>query len=278
MHDCYPIDSFLFPVLRFYSASVIYEGNDILGDDEDSPYATNPVDFYTSTKIAQEQLVLRANRVWYIVAETNYIRLINTKIWLTNKIAIQVNNGRLLTVAIRPHGIFGPRDTTMVPTLADAARKGKMKFIIGDGNNVVDFTYVKNVSHGLILAALALEKNSDVGGQAFHITNDQPILFWEFMKRLLTGLGYENPKRHLPRWLVYYLAILLSFISQLISRVKKWEPTFTPMRVALISTHHTYSCEKAKSVLKYQPIVSLDEGIKLTLEYFDHLRNVDLYS
>ncbi|GAU96149.1 hypothetical protein RvY_07636 [Ramazzottius varieornatus] len=233
------------------SASVIYEGNDILGDDEDSPYATNPVDFYTSTKIAQEQLVLRANRV---------------------------NNGRLLTIAIRPHGIFGPRDTTMVPTLADAARKGKMKFIIGDGNNVVDFTYVKNVSHGLILAALALEKNSDLGGQAFHITNDQPILFWEFMKRLLEGLGYESPKRHLPRWLVYYLAIVLAFVSQLIGRFKKWEPTFTPMRVALISTHHTYSCEKAKNLLGYQPVVSLDEGIKLTLEHFDHLRNVDTYS
>lgn len=36
-----------------------------------------------------------------------------------------------LTVAIRPHGIFGPRDPQLVPILVDTARKGKMKFIIG---------------------------------------------------------------------------------------------------------------------------------------------------
>lgn len=37
----------------------------------------------------------------------------------------------LLTVAIRPHGIFGPRDPQLVPILVDTARRGKMKFIIG---------------------------------------------------------------------------------------------------------------------------------------------------
>lgn len=36
-----------------------------------------------------------------------------------------------LTIAIRPHGIFGPRDPQLVPILIEAARKGKMKFIIG---------------------------------------------------------------------------------------------------------------------------------------------------
>lgn len=37
----------------------------------------------------------------------------------------------LLTVAVRPHGIFGPRDPQMVPTVVSAAKAGKMKFIIG---------------------------------------------------------------------------------------------------------------------------------------------------
>lgn len=36
-----------------------------------------------------------------------------------------------LTVAIRPHGIFGPHDPQLVPILVDTARRGKMKFIIG---------------------------------------------------------------------------------------------------------------------------------------------------
>ncbi|OQV18123.1 Sterol-4-alpha-carboxylate 3-dehydrogenase, decarboxylating [Hypsibius exemplaris] len=230
------------------SASVVYDGHDILGDDEDSPYALRPIDAYTATKITQEQMVLRAN---------------------------MLNNGRLLTVAVRPHGIFGPRDPNLVPVLIDAARRGKMKFIIGDGNNVVDFTYVRNVAHGLILAAECLARDTAVGGQAFHITNDEPVLFWEFMARILNGLGYDAPKRCIPRAVVYFLALLLAFVSRLISPLVKWEPTFTPMRVALISTHHTYSCEKAKTLLGYQPLFTLDQGIQLTLDSFPELRNED---
>ena len=38
---------------------------------------------------------------------------------------------QLLTVAIRPHGIFGPRDPQLVKKMAEMARDGKMKFIIG---------------------------------------------------------------------------------------------------------------------------------------------------
>lgn len=37
----------------------------------------------------------------------------------------------LLTVAIRPHGLFGPRDPLCIPTIVNTARAGKMKFIIG---------------------------------------------------------------------------------------------------------------------------------------------------
>ena len=38
---------------------------------------------------------------------------------------------QLLTVAIRPHGIFGPRDPQLVRKIAEMARAGKTKFIIG---------------------------------------------------------------------------------------------------------------------------------------------------
>src|SRR5438105_927562 len=83
--------------------------------------------------------------------------------------------------------LLGPRDPNMIPVVVDAAKRGKMRFIVGDGNNVVDFTYVKNVAHGLICASESLANDSALGGQAFHITNDEPILFWEFMGRVLTG-------------------------------------------------------------------------------------------
>jgi sterol-4alpha-carboxylate 3-dehydrogenase (decarboxylating) len=84
------------------SASVVYEGTDIQNGTEDLPYAASPMDYYTETKILQEKLVLEFN-----------------------------DSGRILTVAVRPHGIFGPRDPQMLPTVVNTARAGKMKFIIG---------------------------------------------------------------------------------------------------------------------------------------------------
>ncbi|XP_046332643.2 sterol-4-alpha-carboxylate 3-dehydrogenase, decarboxylating-like [Haliotis rufescens] len=224
------------------SASVVYEGKDIKNGREDLPYAAKPIDYYTETKILQEKEVLQAN------------------------------GADLYTVAIRPHGIFGPRDLQLVPTTVDMARRGKSKFIIGDGKNVVDFTYVGNVVHGHILAAESLKEGSAVCGKAYHITNDEPIFFWTFLTRILTGLGYDAPKYNIPFMLVYLIALVLQFFCQLLKPVLEIKPTFTPMRVSLAGTHHFYSCDRAKTDMAYKPVVSLDEGIKLTVDGYPHLR------
>ncbi|XP_071425291.1 sterol-4-alpha-carboxylate 3-dehydrogenase, decarboxylating isoform X1 [Pithys albifrons albifrons] len=226
------------------SASVVFEGTDIKNGSEDLPYAQKPIDYYTETKILQEKEVLAAND-----PENNF-----------------------LTAAIRPHGIFGPRDPQLVPTLIQAARSGKMKFIIGDGKNLVDFTYVDNVVHGHILAAEKLQKGSPLCGQAFHITNDEPVPFWAFMSRLLTGLGYNAPKYHIPYGLAYCLALLLALLLWLLRPLVTIRATFTPMRVALAGTFHYYSCERAKRALGYSPVVGLEEAVARTLQSYPHLR------
>lgn len=229
------------------SASVIFEGVDIKNGTEDLPYAMKPIDYYTETKILQEREVLVANN-----PEKNFF-----------------------TTAIRPHGIFGPRDPQLVPTLIEAAKKGMMKFIIGNGENLVDFTFVDNVVHGHILAAEHLSQDTALAGKAFHITNDEPIPFWTFLSRILTGLNYEAPKYYIPYWVAYYLALLLSLLVTVLSPVIQLKPTFTPMRVALAGTSHYYSCEKAKKAMGYQPLVTMDDAVERTVQSFHHLRRVE---
>ncbi|KAI4887900.1 hypothetical protein NFI96_012480 [Prochilodus magdalenae] len=226
------------------SASVVFEGTDIKNGKEDLPYAKKPIDYYTETKIQQEKLVLQA----------------------CNK------EKGFLTVAIRPHGIFGPRDPQLVPILVDSARQGKMKFIIGDGSNLVDFTFVENVVHGHILAAEHLKPDSPLCGKAYHITNDEPIRFWDFMSQVLVGLGYDAPRYHLPYALVYGIALLLWLLTLLLSPLVTIKPTFTPMRVALAGTYHYYSCARAKQDMGYKPLVSLKEAIARTVASYPHLR------
>ncbi|XP_073455202.1 sterol-4-alpha-carboxylate 3-dehydrogenase, decarboxylating [Aquarana catesbeiana] len=226
------------------SASVVFEGTDIKNGTEDLPYAKKPIDYYTETKILQEKEVLSANDP----------------------------SKNFLTVAIRPHGIFGPRDPQLVPIMVETAKSGKMKIMIGNGQNLVDFTYVENVVHGHILAAEYLQKDSPLCGKAYHITNDEPLPFWTFISRVLTGLNYDAPKYKIPYWLAYYLALFLSFLVFILSPVIKIKPTFTPMRVALAGTYHYYSCERAKKDMAYKPVVSLDQAIERTVQSYPHLR------
>ncbi|XP_069749403.1 sterol-4-alpha-carboxylate 3-dehydrogenase, decarboxylating isoform X2 [Narcine bancroftii] len=237
------------------SASVVFEGTNLKNGSEDLPYAKKPIDYYSQTKILQEMYWPNDD--------------------LVEKEILNVNDPdqNFMTIAIRPHGIFGPQDPHLVPVLVQAARSGKMKFVIGDGKNLVDFTYVDNVVHGLILAADKLHPNSHICGKAYHITNDEPIPFWTFLSELLVGLNYDRPKYHIPYLLAYYLAVLLSILVSLLRPFLTIKSTFTPMRVALAGTFHYYSCERAKKDLGYKPVVCLSEGIKNTIQSFTHLKN-----
>lgn len=108
--------------------------------------------------------------------------------------------------------------------------------------------------------------------QAYNITNDAPLPFWDFVSQVLTQLGYQAPSRRLPYWLVYWLALLLHLLCLLLRPVVTIQPTFTPMRVALAGTHHYYSCRKAQQEFGYSPLVPFAEGVRRTVQHFSHLK------
>ncbi|KAL7607233.1 hypothetical protein Lser_V15G14981 [Lactuca serriola] len=66
---------------------------------------------------------------------------------------------------------------------------------IRDGTNMYDFTYVENVAHAHVCAERALASDGSASkraaGEAYFITNMEPIKFWEFMSLILVGLGFE---------------------------------------------------------------------------------------
>ncbi|MBL8973711.1 MAG: NAD-dependent epimerase/dehydratase family protein, partial [Myxococcales bacterium] len=79
------------------SASVVYDGHDIQNGDESLPYAPSfPAPDAETKRIAEEE-VLKAS-----------------------------GQGGTLTVAIRPHMIFGPGDNRLVPAILTKAREGKL--------------------------------------------------------------------------------------------------------------------------------------------------------
>lgn len=59
----------------------------------------------------------------------------------------------MLTVAIRPAGIFGEGDVQMLPNILNVYYTGKTKIQLGDNRNWFDFSYVSNAAYAHILAA-----------------------------------------------------------------------------------------------------------------------------
>ncbi|XP_022754733.1 3beta-hydroxysteroid-dehydrogenase/decarboxylase-like [Durio zibethinus] len=230
------------------SPSVVFDGvHGIFNGNESLPYPPNHNDSYSATKAEGEALVIKSNGV----------------------------NG-LLTCCIRPSSIFGPGDRLLVPSLVSAARAGKSKFIIGDGNNVYDFTYVENVAHAHICAERALASGGEVAekaaGQAYFVTNMEPIKFWEFVSRILEGLGYQRPKIKIPAIVIMPIAHLVEWTYRLLGPYGMKVPQLTPSRIRLLTCSRSFDCSKAKDRLGYSPLVSLEDGIQKTIESYSHLR------
>ena len=130
------------------SASVVYDGRDIHDGDEDLPYPSRDWAPYAATKRKAEEIVLAAD-----------------------------GKGGVRTCSLRPHLIFGPGDTRMLPTVLDRARKG-LPFLIGDLSKLSDFTYVDNVADAVLLADEALGGRSARGRSRIlhHQRRTAPVL------------------------------------------------------------------------------------------------------
>jgi nucleoside-diphosphate-sugar epimerase len=117
-------------------------------------------------------------------------------------------------------------------------------------------------------AALARDGTDplQVAGQAFFITNGEPVYFWDFPRRLWRMLAPESyPSRDplvLPKSVGFAVATLAEWWGWLSGR----EPTFTRFRVTFACVHRWHNIEKARRVLGYEPQVGLEEGMRRTVE------------
>ncbi|KAL7168984.1 hypothetical protein ACSBR2_034079 [Camellia fascicularis] len=229
------------------SPSVVFDGvHGIINGDESLPYPAKHNDTYSATKAEGEALVIKSNG----------------------------SNG-LLACCIRPSSIFGPGDKLLVPSLVSAARAGKSKFLIGNGKNMYDFTYVENVAHAHICAERALASEATVAeraaGEAYFVTNMEPIKFWEFVSLVLEGLGYERPRIKIPVFVIMPIARLVEWTYKLLAPYGMKVPQLTPSRVKLLSCSRTFNCSKANDRLGYTPIVPFQDGLRRTIESYSHL-------
>ena len=203
----------------------------IVDGDESLPYPKKePKDPYCRTKIIAEKLVLDAN------------------------------SEKLLTCALRPVGMYGPRDKYHLANIIKAVLDGS-DFRLGDGSARFSHVYSENAAHAHVLAAKHLVKNSPVAGNYYFIADHYPAQnLFDFMEPFLIGMGMDPPKKSIP----YLVAYLLGWINE------KINPTSNFNRFAVIQTcvDHTFVYNKATRDFGYKPIVSKEQAFTRTLEWF----------
>jgi nucleoside-diphosphate-sugar epimerase len=218
------------------SPSVIFERDDIKGATEaECSYPKKYLCEYARTKAIAEQMVLDANGM---------------------------NN--LMTVSLRPHIIWGPRDNHIIPRLIDRAKKGKLKKV-GDGQNLVDIVYVENAADAHLNAEAALKKDSPACGKAYFISQGEPVNLWSWIDNLLYMLGIPKIEKQISFKAAYRAGTLLEAVYAFI--VKKEEPLMTRFVAMQLAKSHYFDITKAREELGYKPSISTEEGLKRLVEY-----------
>ena len=178
----------------------------------------------------------------------------------------------LLTCTLRPSAIFGPRDPLMIPGMIQICRNGQHRYQTGNNQSLMDFTYVGNIAYAHVLAAQKLATpGSGAAGQAFNVTNGTPIPFWDFASRVWATYGYYMPN-HKKIILSKQTSFTIASIQEKMYRFKLlfWDESqvkksLSKARLKQAMASRYFNIGKARTLLGYEPQVSLDEGIKLSV-------------
>lgn len=161
----------------------------------------------------------------------------------------------LETVILRPRGLIGIGDTSLVPRILTANAKTGIP-LFREGRNLVDLTSVENVALACELSMTA-EK---APGRAFNITNGEPMEFRNILEQFLRAIGEEPRYRRLPFGLVYALAGGLEWLYRTLRFAG--EPPLTRYTVCTLGYAQTMDISSAREILGYVPEKTLAESIR----------------
>lgn len=209
-----------------HCSSVRAFGDADFPDGVDESYPVRPDgNAYVDTKIASEQVVLQAHAA-----------------------------GEIEATIVRPGDVYGPgsRPWTVLPV--EMIRSGR--FVLpARGEGVFSPVYVDNLIDGVELAA----ERPEAPGQVFTISDGVGVPCRDFFGHYSRMLG-KAPPRALPT----FAAMGLITLPQAAARIGGTETEANRTAMRYLARSGTYSIEKARRMLGYEPEVGLEEGMRRT--------------
>ena len=168
---------------------------------------------------------------------------------------VRAANGRegLRTVVVRPRFIWGKGDTSLLPQILKAVRKGQFRWF-GGGHYLTSTCHVNNVVEGILLA---LEKGR--GGEAYFLTDGEPVEFRAFISQLIESAGVKAPEGELPHGLAYVFAAVAELAWKVLPL--GGQPPLQRSILKVIGEEVTVNDAKARAELGYVGRMSREAGL-----------------
>lgn len=161
---------------------------------------------------------------------------------------------------IRPSSVYGPRDRGTYFSFFKSIKNG-LFFLIGSGNNLVSFVFVKNVVDAAILAA----KNTKSTGNVYFITDKRPYSIKEISETIAVAFGGHIPGIHIPLIIGYFVGYCMDFMKN----ISGLSLPLSTERVKNLTISYVFDINKAKKELNYNPKFGLSEGVKRTVDWYE---------
>lgn len=204
------------------SPSVLFAPRDQLALDETAPLPP-PFTPYARTKAAAEALVLAAPD--------------------------------LSPVILRPRGLYGRGDTTLLPRLLQAARTHPLP-LFRQGVARIDLTHVEDAAAAILAA---LDAGPKAAGQIFHISGDEVLPVTEIAARACARAGVPLRWRRMP---LAPALLAAGAMERLALATGGREPAVTRYGLALFAYAQSLDISKARRMLDWSPRIPFAEGLE----------------
>jgi NAD dependent epimerase/dehydratase len=155
---------------------------------------------------------------------------------------------QLPVVIARPFNTYGPRQSAraVVPTIISQIAAGAHEVRLGDPTTSRDFTFVDDMCRGL-LAIASLERGF---GEVFHIGSDQEVSVADLFRLIAESMNSE-------------------------AQIEIDPERLRPSESEVLRLRCNY--QKLRDASGFQPNVSLHEGLKRTIDWFQNPDNLRRY-
>lgn len=132
----------------------------------------------------------------------------------------------------------------------------------------MDLTFIENVVDALLLCINSPESTL---GKKYNITNGETVIFKEVLEKLFAYMDMPMKTKEISYERAMKLAGFLEWVSTYILFGK--EPILTKYTVSVLGKSQTLNIDAARRDLGYVPRISIEEGIKIFVEWWKEQNN-----